>query len=312
MPVPEEREEQRRPEDDIEYGLDASDTTIRWRNGVFEHKRGRLDTWVLQWHKPTPTFPGAKQDPELQSGGTLRVSRFWIYQNNGTETYISFAEGTFLTHEKAQFLVDYSTWKIPTFGVSNASWQELCEEINHNGGIGYAVNASNFQLDGSIESAGSKYAVWIAALLFPPIYGGVHLTPWKAHFPTYLEQYLWRASGLCIACGVPTVASLFQLSVYSRKWDRGDLNPFNAPVRAFNRVMSSYPKDGGFCDILFYPFLVLIALDAAVFMIGLGFMVLLYPAARLYIVVEAFASLRSLPVGAYDTVVWAEMLPHLT
>ena len=37
---------------------------------------------------------------------------------------------------------------------------------------------------------------------------------------------------------------------------------------------------------------------------------LVYPLARVYILVEAFASLRSLPEGAYDTVVWAEMWPH--
>lgn len=108
------------------------------------------------------------------------------------------------------------------------------------------------------------------------------------------------------------MASLFHLSVYSRKWNRGDVNPFNAPIRAFNRVMSSHPQNSGFCDKLFYPLLVLVALQAAVFMISLGLMVLLYPVARLYIVVEAFASLRSLPVGAYDTVVWVEMFPHLT
>ena len=186
VPVPEKREKQRRPEDDLEYGLDASDTTLRWRNGVFEHKRGRPDTWVQQWHEPLALAPARvptsmlaieNHNLEPQAAGKLRVSRLWIFQGNDTETYISFADGTFLTHDKALFLVHYSSEKIPTFGKSQASWQELCEEIKHNGGIGYAMKASNFQLDGSIESRGTKYAVWIAALLFPPIYGGVHLTP---------------------------------------------------------------------------------------------------------------------------------------
>ena len=38
---------------------------------------------------------------------------------------------------------------------------------------------------------------------------------------------------------------------------------------------------------------------------------LLFFFARLFIVVEAFISIRSLPVGAYDTVNWINFLPHI-
>lgn len=41
------------------------------------------------------------------------------------------------------------------------------------------------------------------------------------------------------------------------------------------------------------------------------FLLAVYPFARCYIVIEAFASLRSLPSGAYQTAGWAEMWPHL-
>jgi len=212
---------------------------------------------------------------------------------------------------KAKFLVDYSSGKIPTFGKSKSSWKDFCEEIQHNGDIGCAKKASNFELEGSIQSRGSEYAGWVASIIFPAIYGGVHLTPWKSHFPTYLERYLWRFSGLCVACGVPTLLFLFVLT--QSTWDT--YNIFKIPFRAFKWVMSFRPKDGSFCEVLFfYPLLALIGLVVwvvvAAFGITLCVMVLLYPVTRLYILVEAFASLRSLPVGAYETVIWAEMWPH--
>ena len=39
--------------------------------------------------------------------------------------------------------------------------------------------------------------------------------------------------------------------------------------------------------------------------------VTLYATARLYLVVEAFISLRSLPLGAYSTPSWVDTLPHI-
>lgn len=50
----------------------------------------------------------------------------------------------------------------------------------------------------------------------------------------------------------------------------------------------------------------------AVYEVGLWSGLFLYPSARLYILVGAFAGLRILPVGAYDTVVWASMWPHFS
>jgi len=289
---------------------------LQWKSGVFEHKMGSSDTWVQKWHEreppsAAPTVPGAKRDLDPQAVGKLCARHFWIFHRDGTETYITFPDGNFLTHGKAKFLVDYSSGKIPTFGKSKSSWKDFCEEIEHNGGIGCAKKANNFQLKGSIKSDGSDYAGWVAAIIFPAIYGGVHLTPWKAHFPTYLERYLWRFSGLCVACGVPTLLCLFALA--DSTWDTA--NPFKIPFRAFKWVMSFRPKDGGFCEVLFYyPLLALIGLVVWAVVAGFGItlcvMVLLYPVTRVYILVEAFASLRSLPEMAYDTVVWAEMWPH--
>jgi len=41
------------------------------------------------------------------------------------------------------------------------------------------------------------------------------------------------------------------------------------------------------------------------------FLLALYIVARLFFIVEAFISVRALPLGAYDTVQWSNALPHI-
>lgn len=45
--------------------------------------------------------------------------------------------------------------------------------------------------------------------------------------------------------------------------------------------------------------------------IGQGLGLSLYVLARLYLLAEVFLSLRSLPAGCYDTVVWLRLWPHV-
>ena len=50
-------------------------------------------------------------------------------------------------------------------------------------------------------------------------------------------------------------------------------------------------------------------------LVGLGSLATLcgltYVLARLYLVVEAFISLRNLPAAAFDTLQWTQLVPHL-
>jgi hypothetical protein len=43
----------------------------------------------------------------------------------------------------------------------------------------------------------------------------------------------------------------------------------------------------------------------------LAVVILLFVGARLYLVVEAFISVRALPIGVFVTVPWANYIPHL-
>jgi len=318
-----------------EERLEARHRILRWKDEVFElgeqslreRRLGKLITWVRQWHEPqVPSTAPTGGALGLQAARKLCADHLLICHSDGTETYISFRDNTFLTHEKARFLIDYCIGKIPTFGKSRLSWEEFCEEIR---GSGYTERASNFELEGSLSSTGSWLAGMTAAVLFPAIYGGVHLIPWNDHFPTYLERFLWRTSGITIASSASFIwyvsdaintqpsqlvfrPSQLVIRVLTRM--RKDTR---APFRSFKQVMELGPGKCRSCKWLFcYPPLVLFGLLSGAMtasgIIGYLASFLVYPCARLYILVEAFASLRSPPERAYDTVVWMDIWPHLS
>jgi len=108
------------------------------------------------------------------------------------------------------------------------------------------------------------------------LYGGVHATEWDGHFPTSIEQTLWRISS-CLVAGA-WIPLLFVLL-----------------FRYLSNKIYGVADDG-----LSWFVIVRIVL--------LG---LMYGFARIYLVTEAFISIRSLPVGAYSTVSWINFLPHV-
>lgn len=121
---------------------------------------------------------------------------------------------------------------------------------------------------------------WIpkATLIFvTACYGGLHATAWDFPFPTKNEQILWRASALTIA------GTCFSFLLFAN---------FSS---AFEQRETGYFASGLW-------FLLLIACG--------GFLTM-YCLARFFIVLEAFISLRKLPLSAYDTPHWATLLPHL-
>ena len=44
----------------------------------------------------------------------------------------------------------------------------------------------------------------IVSVILPALYGGVHLAAWHFDFPSKMEAYLWRLSGLVIMIGLPS------------------------------------------------------------------------------------------------------------
>jgi hypothetical protein len=121
--------------------------------------------------------------------------------------------------------------------------------------------------------------LWFASF----VYGGIHAAAWNDHFPTATEMWLWRASAAYIgfAGGLWTVLLLIMLQIpglsrYYQRWTQGNIGWIDGVI-----------------------------LGSIMVICGTSFIM-----ARCYIVIEAFISIRSLDVAAYDTPQWTNVFPH--
>nr|RBQ93565.1 hypothetical protein FVER53263_06156 [Fusarium verticillioides] len=113
---------------------------------------------------------------------------------------------------------------------------------------------------------------WLAglALLLSGIYGGVHLSAWNWSFPNSIEHLMWKISCLYIA---GALALYFVMA-----------------------VLATAVRTDGTTWLVTY--------------IAFWLALLVYMAARLYVVFESFFSLRRSPAGVYISPAWVEMFPH--
>ncbi|EPE26362.1 hypothetical protein GLAREA_02274 [Glarea lozoyensis ATCC 20868] len=122
-------------------------------------------------------------------------------------------------------------------------------------------------------------------------YGGLHLSSWKAYFPTVVERWLWMSSCFFIAAFgcVPITLDLADnlLSAFKKS--------FPGFSKEFGKVTKKVNDWGG--DYLI--------------MIGIVIPCIAYCFARGFIVVDSFVALRKLPLAYYDTPVWSNYIPHL-
>ena len=108
-------------------------------------------------------------------------------------------------------------------------------------------------------------------------YGGIHLSAWKFEFPSRIESMIWRTACFIIM-GSPF--ALLAVPSWARIWKAS----LDSVLEALIEGVSF-----GFFGLLF----------------------LCYAAARLYLVVESFISLRHVPIGVYAAVPWVQNIPHV-
>lgn len=136
--------------------------------------------------------------------------------------------------------------------------------------------------EGSLRlEADREQRFWGFFVFFAMSYGAAHATAWSAHLPTSTEQLLWRISAVALVAG----PLLFAFTGQGLIW-------IEAVEGKIARKLVT---------VCFKP-LVTIAAFAVTLLIIFS---------RCFVVVEAFISLRSLPVGAFDVVPWANYWPHL-
>ncbi|KAK4224502.1 hypothetical protein QBC38DRAFT_485421 [Podospora fimiseda] len=114
------------------------------------------------------------------------------------------------------------------------------------------------------------------------IFGALHFLAWNIEFPTEIESTLWRVSSV-----ITTVWPVYMLLT---------IEPVLKRLGNIHRCFLSWKHT----DLTWKP--IRYAQYAFVFAMVLG---------RLYLIVEGFASLRSLSKGCYDTPQWQNFLPHI-
>jgi len=149
------------------------------------------------------------------------------------------------------------------------------------------------------------------------VYGGLHNTARNDDFPTTIERLLWRISCWIITCS-GGLANLFfaLLALFGRKPLR---NSLDADARDDADDMDDAEEGDDIAPTLLTKTWRRrshgLTYEPVEFFIQVFYLFLIlgascYVAARCFITLEAFASLRYLPTDAYQTPTWTNVLLH--
>lgn len=122
-------------------------------------------------------------------------------------------------------------------------------------------------------------ALWFASMTF----GGIHAAAWNDHFPSGVESWMWRCSAAYIICSGLVWLLINFVAQISKPFDD-----------YWNRTRLPHAP---FANSI--PLIIVCGLCGS-----------LYTFARMYLVIEAFVSIRQLPVAAYLTPDWTQIIPH--
>lgn len=137
------------------------------------------------------------------------------------------------------------------------------------------------------------------------LYGGLHLAAWNSRFPTSVEMWLWRASGLVmVAAPVLSLIGVLGFALF-RVEEKGKKRAgkmeggkgWRTLVRGLLRAVSWFV---GLLGSLAWCFGLVTAACTWV----------MYLFARSYVFGESFAALRAQERDVYRTVEWADFIPH--
>ncbi|KAI5819568.1 hypothetical protein BZA77DRAFT_376786 [Pyronema omphalodes] len=155
----------------------------------------------------------------------------------------------------------------------------------------------------------NNWLLIISLIIMCALYGGIHLSTWHFAFPSNTERFMWNISGI-ITVSASLVAPGWlwwasRIIKHSFVGDHGNFSiQYNCRGNSFDRTMQQcllqYKRpDSGSSTFLHITAYIAIVTSPVVL------------AARLFLVVESFISLRSVPAGVYVTVPWAQYIPHL-
>ena len=176
----------------------------------------------------------------------------------------------------------------------------------------FVISIQNLRID-NIKNSWSSYYNWYSSVLentgtlllfllrfFIPLtaaYGGIHLSAWDFEFPSRVESIIWRT-----ACFIIIGSSFAVLAEPS--WRALDWYTFDIYSPVLGHVPGGHGK-----HLRVKKFLRV--LNNTLAYSSADLLLSCYAAARLYIVIESFVSLRHVPIGVYAAVPWVENIPHV-
>lgn len=134
---------------------------------------------------------------------------------------------------------------------------------------------------GSVKFKGQRWDQFTFGMA-PLLYGGLHAAAFNEHFPSSIERILWRVSTVYIASGIFVGMFLSSLSIDESDEQRAK-------------------KADSLLLMIIIPFFFLLYIGG----------IITYIAARIFVVVECFISLREVPPAMYQTPIWTQYIPHL-
>jgi hypothetical protein len=189
-----------------------------------------------------------------------------------------------------------------------------------------AVGLTKVLRQGRIDLDG--WQLTIALLSLNACYAGIHVSAWNYSFPSIFECWMWRAACIYIATfgwvlGFGLVASMllrgvkamlmtyFAKTVIATYLAKISERKKEAPTLGYVRPLSMRRPvyKGGYVwhFVRDYGPGFVSKVAAVILAVAPYFC---YIVARVHIVVEAFISLRSVPIGVYASVPWANAIPH--
>lgn len=137
------------------------------------------------------------------------------------------------------------------------------------------------------------------------LFGSLHCAAWNAYFPSTTEQNLWRIASVITASSAVVsgmiagiLLGMFML-IASLPWICGCISHVDKEEKQVLRTALQIQKHtwmqrfGACANVM------------------CGLVVMLYIGVRLFILTEAFAGLRALPLGAFEVVQWTTYIPHV-
>lgn len=158
----------------------------------------------------------------------------------------------------------------------------------------------NLSSGASVDMEAGDHTVSVGLLslcAIPVLYGGIHLTAWASDFPSGVERLLWRGSSISI---------MLTLVVYP--W-------YYVLVTFFISGCSDWLEDVPFFKdhdrvrgVIKWAVTVPVTL---VLWLAASAVLITSIVGRFYLVIEAFISLRAVPVGVYWVPSWLKYIPHV-